>query len=87
MHEEAMAGMAHEPGGMKLPPKRVKTMVTTFHPNKVHITHHHTHQAHPPETHEYPIHHGTGLDALHDHIEDHVGQPNDGEEAAEAGGM
>lgn len=86
-HEDSAAGMLHNPASEKAPPKKVKTMVMTFHHNKVHVTHHHTHAAHPPEAHEIPIHQGTGMDELHDHIEEHAGQPNTGEAEADAGEM
>lgn len=85
MYSDAAAGMLHDPAGERVPPKKVKSMTMTFHPHKVHVTHHHNHPAHQPEHHEIPIHQGQGLDQLHDHIEDHAGQPNEGEAEAEDG--
>lgn len=69
-------------------------VITHHHPTKekpyhhMVITHHHTSSAHPPATHEVKVHGSgmnAGLDALHDHMEEHYGKPNPGEEAAEAG--
>lgn len=85
MYNDSAAGMLHDPVSEKTPPKKVKSMTMTFHPHKVHVTHHHTHPAHPPESKEIPIHQGAGMDALHDHIESTVGQPNTGEPEADAG--
>ena len=56
-----------------------------------HITHHkdgsHTavHKHSHPEHHPDETHALSNMDALHDHLEQHVGQPNSGEAEAEAG--
>ena len=56
-----------------------------------HITHHkdgsHTavHKHSHPEHHPDETHALSNMDALHDHLEQHVGQPNSGEVEAEAG--
>lgn len=88
-------GMLAEPASDKKPPKHVDTVImkrrrpTAEKPyHHVEITHHHTHPAHPPEHHTVKIHGSgasTGLDQLHDHMEDHMGQPNPGEAEADAG--
>jgi hypothetical protein len=87
----AVTGLMHDDGA-KVPPKRVKTMIITHHPptkehpyQHMHITHHHSHSAHPAETHIVPVHQGDGLDQLHDHLEEHMGQPNEGEQECEDG--
>ncbi len=82
-------------GGAKAPPKHVRTMIiqhsmgTKSHPYQhVHITHHHSHSAHPATSHVVPVHGGAGaagLDELHDHMEEHMGQPNPGEQECEDG--
>src|SRR5208337_1608356 len=45
------------------------------------VTHHHTH----PEYHPAEEHGLSNMDALHSHLEDHVGQPNSGEAEADSG--
>jgi hypothetical protein len=85
MYSDTAAGMMHDPASVKAPPKKVRSMTMHFHPKHVEVTHHHTHSAHPAESTTIPIHQGTGMDALHDHIEDHAGQPNDGEAECEDG--
>ena len=87
----ATTGLMHDPEA-KAPPKRVRTMIITHHPptkekpyHHMQVTHHHTHGAHPAESHEVRVHEGSGLDELHDHLEDHMGMPNDGEQECEDG--
>lgn len=78
--------------GARAPAKKVRTMIaqhsmgTKQHPYEhLHITHHHAHAAHPAESKVIPIHQGTGLDEMHDHLEDAFGKPNDGEQECEDG--
>jgi hypothetical protein len=85
---DAIQGMLHDGPAQKAPPKVVDTMVVKRVPGKGHhVTHHHTSSAHPAEAHMVPAPGGnTGnLENLHDHMEDHMGSPNPGEQACEDG--
>lgn len=85
--EDALAGMMHDSGASKAPPKQVHTMVITRVPGKGHhVTHHHTHpQHHAAESQMVNTPANGSLDSLHDHMEDHMGSPNPGEQEAEDG--
>jgi hypothetical protein len=66
----------------KKPKKEIDHMHIKSHKDGSHtVTHHHTH----PEHHPAEEHALSNMDALHAHLEDHVGQPNSGEAEAEAG--
>jgi hypothetical protein len=86
---DAIGGMMHDPEAQSPPPKKVHTMVITRVPGKGHhVTHHHTHPQHHP-AHSQMVHAPEGnegnLDNLHDHLEENMGEPNEGEQACEDG--
>jgi hypothetical protein len=62
--------------GDKKPKKEIKEMVHTKTHNGKHIV---THKHHHPEHHPDETHALEDMSALHDHIEDHAGTPNEGE--------
>lgn len=62
--------------GDKKPKKEIKEMVHTKTHNGKHIV---THKHHHPEHHPDETHALEDMSALHDHMEDHAGTPNDGE--------
>lgn len=72
----------------KTPPKKVHTMIVTRVPGKGHhVTHHHTHASHPAESQmvHAPQGNENNLDNLHDHMEEHMGGQNPGEQECEDG--
>jgi len=81
--------MADESQFAMVPGRKAKT------PKKEHVATHITHHKDGSHTavhkHSHPEHHPdethalSNMDALHDHLEQHVGQPNSGEAEAEAG--
>lgn len=76
--EHILSGKAKaEHKGGKHPKKVHKMHITKAHSGGYHVVHEHS-SPHPPEEHVIP-----NTDALHDHIEEHYGEPNPGEEAAE----
>jgi hypothetical protein len=87
-HELGMAAMAHGDGKQKKPKKEVAEMHIKKAHGGYHVTHHHTHpEHHPPEDHVVAGKDGDHMDALHSHLEEHMGEPNPGEnEAAEEAG-
>ena len=85
--EENMADNAAQfsmvPGRKSKAPKKehVATHITHHKDGSHTAVHKHSHpEHHPDETHAL-----SNMDALHAHLEDHVGQPNSGEAEAEAG--
>jgi hypothetical protein len=85
----AKDNMADESQFAMVPGRKAKT------PKKEHVATHITHHKDGSHTavhkHSHPEHHPdethalSNMDALHAHLEDHVGQPNSGEAEAEAG--
>ena len=85
----AKDNMADESQFAMVPGRKAKT------PKKEHVATHITHHKDGSHTavhkHSHPEHHPdethalSNMDALHDHLEQHVGQPNSGEAEAEAG--
>jgi hypothetical protein len=66
----------------KAPKKELSHIHIKSHKDGSHtVTHHHTH----PEHHPAEEHGLSNMDALHAHLEDHIGQPNSGEAEADAG--
>jgi len=82
----AVTGLMHD-AGAKAPAKRVHTMVVTRKPTGHHVTHHHTHAAHPAESYmvEAPGGNPGNLDNLMDHMQEHMGDQNPGEQECEDG--
>lgn len=85
MHTDSLAGHAlssrSKPKSAKASKKEVRKMHITKAHGGYHIVHEHTDpMAHPPEEHVAP-----DMAALHDHMEQHMGEPNPGEEQADAG--
>jgi hypothetical protein len=80
--ENKMDAFAHVPGRTEPKPakKEIKRMEITKSHNGKHIVKHiHHHPAHEDETHVM-----NDMAALHSHMEDHAGTPNDGEGAESA---
>jgi len=78
MHNESLA--AHALSGKDKPKGKAKKELHKMHITKMksggyHVMHEHV--AHPPEEHAVP-----DTDALHEHIEEHMGEPNTGEASA-----
>ena len=75
-HSFASHALAHEKAKHKL----LKELhVRELHDGSYHIVRHHG-DGHPVTEHS-----AKDLDHVHDHLEEHMGQPNEGEEAAEGG--
>lgn len=69
-------------GGHDVPKKEIKHIITSKAANGGFVhEHHHTH----PEHHKAETHISPDMDALHDHMEEHMGEPNPGEAEANAG--
>ena len=77
---KAAMGLAHDALSHNAEePQEPKKMIRAMHTRKAAdgsyvIEHHHAHFSHPMEEHT-----AANTDALHDHIEQHFGEPNDGE--------
>jgi hypothetical protein len=77
----AYEGAAEELAGTQKPKKEIDHIKIRKAKSGGHIvTHKHTHPMHPDEEHVV-----SNMEALHDHLEDHLGEPNDGEAEADMG--
>lgn len=81
-YELAGSALAHKAKEPKPGKKKIKEVHIKVAKGGYHVTHHH--EAHPPEDHVVPAKHEGDLDGLHDHMEEHMGAPNPGEEMNES---
>lgn len=80
MDKNPFAMITKGSGEDKKPPKHLKRIShERTHDGKIVHTHHHHHpEHHPDETHV-----SNDMSDLHDHVENHMGAPNPGEDASE----
>jgi hypothetical protein len=75
----AQSALSHEPEKQPEVPKDIHEMHVRKADNGGFVVKHiHKHFEHPPEEHVH-----ANMDSLHDHLEQHWGEPNDGENASE----